>query len=193
MTTAPKPKRPSYQEPVSLEALAGRNDPIERLHAAHETAALLVRRGHEEDDTTLTARLVAAVEEVGLPVLADLWEDRPANTLPGTLYRLYALRELITLHTSPTTREYVAGLEVMPGAAIVPDGIVAMVDEILSGVFAGDVAEALDKAAAFCLVVGAGRARMATTDEAAEQAARMGRLSVDLAKAAGLWRDGDLE
>ena len=69
------------------------SDPIAQLHAAHETAAVLLRVGRAALDPTITQRLLELVDEIGLSTLADLWSGRPARTLPGALWRLYFIRE----------------------------------------------------------------------------------------------------
>ena len=71
------------RSPDALEALGQGTDPIAQLHAAHETAAALLRVGRAAEDPGVTARLVAIVDEIGLSTLADLWSHRPAATLPG--------------------------------------------------------------------------------------------------------------
>jgi len=42
---ARKPRRPSFREPAALEALGEPSDPFADLHAAHETAAVLLHTG----------------------------------------------------------------------------------------------------------------------------------------------------
>lgn len=200
MTEAPKPRRPSYRDPASLEAIGGHTDPIAQLQAAHETAAVLVRAGRAADDPAVVGRLVALVDEIGLPTLADLWADRPARSLPGALWRLYVLREWMRTHPAEAARDYhwgvphaephhvVAGVD-PPG----PDEVRAVADSILRGAFTGDFAVALERAASFCYVVVAGRAHRTEGVRAALDAARLRDLADDLVAAARLWRAGKLE
>ena len=74
-----------------MNSLVGAPDPAQRVEAAHATAEALVRHGRSGDDA-VTARLVALTDEHGIDEVAVLWADRPADTLPGALWRLYALR-----------------------------------------------------------------------------------------------------
>ena len=74
-----------------VDALVGAPDPAERIEAAHATAEALVRHGRAGDDE-VAARLVALTDEHGIDEVAALWADRPADTLPGALWRMYALR-----------------------------------------------------------------------------------------------------
>ena len=55
-----------------LELMGVGSDPIAQLHAAHETAAVLLRTGRAADDPSVTQRLVDLVDEIGLSTLADL-------------------------------------------------------------------------------------------------------------------------
>ena len=200
MTQPPKPRRPSYQPPVALEALGGRSDPVAALHAAHETAAALVRAGHSANDPEVTARLVAVSDEVGLETLADLWAARPARSLPGALFRLYLLREWVRTDPDGAAREYAAGIGFTE-----PDHVVAGVDppepaeiqrvgdEILRGVFTGDLAVALERAAAFCRVVSSGRGQVGVGMAELRRAGRLQDMAADLAASAQLWRTGRLQ
>jgi hypothetical protein len=184
-------------------------DPAQVTEIAHQTAAVLVGTGRAVDDPEVTARLVGLVDELGLSTVAELWADRPARSLPGALWRLYALREWVQRDPEEASADYaegirftdvnhaVAGVAEPPG----PGELRALTDAILRGVFDGDLAVALQRAAAFCRVVAAGRAERAhSTDrsdpEAAaaqtRRAASMLSTAEDLAACAHLWRGGEL-
>ncbi len=161
-----RPRRPAMMSPAAMEAFGGTVDPMQEIEAAHQTAAVLVHAGRSAHDPTVTARLVDLVEELGLSTVADLWAHRPARTLPGALWRLYVLREWVRRAPDEASLDYragvrfadvdhaVAGAADPPGPAEVTD----LADTILAGVFEGDLAVALERAAAFCRVVAAGRA-----------------------------------
>jgi hypothetical protein len=184
-------------------------DPAETAEVAHATAAVLVGAGRAADDPELTARLVALVGELGLSTLADLWADRPARSLPGALWRLYALHEWVQRNPEEASADYTAGVRftdvnhVVAGVAEPPgpQEVRALADAILRCVFEGDLAVALERAAAFCKVVASGRAdRAHSTDthdsEGASaqtrRAAQMLRTGEDLQAGARLWRAGEL-
>ncbi len=199
MSEGRKPRRPSYLEPAALEAVGDRNDPIAALQAAHETAAVLVHRGRAADPETIE-RLVALVDEIGLPTLAELWASRPARSLPGALWRLYLLREWMARQPEAVAREYAAGVRFTePNHAVAgidppgPQEVRQVADQILRGAFTGDFAVALERAAAFCAVVSSGRADITTGPEAVGLAARLRDLADDLTASAALWRAGRLE
>jgi hypothetical protein len=194
-----KPRRPAFRDPSALEALGERHDPIAELHAAHETAAALLRTGRAAEDPAVTLRLIALVDEVGLATLADLWATRPARSLPGALYRLYVLREGVRHDPTGVAREYEAGIRFTePNHAVAgadpagPDEVVRVADEILQGAFRGDFAVALERAAAFAHVVAAGRADVTAGMPAVVGAGRLQSFAADLTAAAALWRAGEL-
>lgn len=190
------PRRPAFFSPSALEAHGGAYDPTEEIHVAHETAAALVRAGRAATDPEVTERLVAIVDDIGLSTLAELWSQRPARSLPGSLWRLYVLREWVRRFPVEASREYAAGIRfTTPNHAVAgvaeppgPAEMERLVDEILRGVFSGDLAIALERAAAFCRVVSAGRADISAGSESAEHAANLLVMAEDLTAGARLWR-----
>lgn len=195
-----RPRRPSSREPAALEALGGRSDPFAEIHAAHETAAALLRTGRSATDPETTERLIALVDEIGLSTLAEVWAPRPARSLPGALWRLYLLREWVATDPIGAAREYRAGIRFTePNHAVAgvdppgPDEVRQVADDILRGVFRGDLALALERAAAFCHVVSSGRADVSEGPRAAAQAARLQTMANDLTACAQLWRSDALE
>lgn len=195
--------RPTLRPAEALEEVAGGVDPLVAAEAAHRTAELVVGRGRDGNDPALTARLVALVEELGLATVAEMWADRPPRTLPGTLWRLYLLREWVLRQPEEVTRLFGAGsghAEVYRAIAGVaepptPKDLRDLTEQILTGVFTGDLAVALERAAAFCQVMAVGLAEPAAEEVAAGQAergARMRDTADDLAASARLWRAGSL-
>ncbi len=173
-----------------------RLDPAVIMQVAHETAAVLVRTGRAADDPAVTERLIGLVEELGLATLAELWSDRPARSLPGALWRLYVLREWVRRDPVGASREYGEGLAYADVAGVVagvatppgPAEVQTMADEILRGVFEGDLAVALHRAAAFCRVVAAGRGALEGDSRSAFSVLTM---ADDLEACARLWlREG---
>lgn len=195
-----QPRRPAMMSPAAMEAFGGTVDPMQEIEAAHQTAAVLVHAGRAANDPTVTARLVDLVEELGLSTVADLWAHRPARTLPGALWRLYVLREWVRRAPDEASLDYTAGVRfadvdhAVAGAAEPPGPteVTALADAILAGVFEGDLAVALERAAAFCRVVAAGRADRSEGEEAATRAAHLLDTADDLTAAASLWRHGEL-
>jgi hypothetical protein len=195
------PRRPAFFSEAALEAHGPAYDPTEQIHVAHETALALVHAGRAASDPAVTQKLVALVDDIGLSTLAELWSQRPARSLPGALWRLYVLREWVQRAPDDASREYAAGIRFTgPNHAVAgaaeppgPQEMGRVIDEVMRGVFEGDLAVALERASAFCRVVSAGRADISSGDESAEQAANVLVMAEDLTVCARLWRAGSLE
>ena len=198
MTDVPKPRRPTLRDSAALDAMARGTDPVAELHAAHETAAVLLGVGRAGTDPTVTRRLMGVVDEVGITTLADLWATRPARSLPGALYRLYLMREWVLSDVDAAAREYAAGVHYSePNHAVAgadptgPEEVRSVIDDILRGVFDGDFAIAMERAAAFTRVVSAGRDFLRTGDGRAT--GQLMTVADDLSASARLWRSGELD
>jgi hypothetical protein len=195
-----QPRRPAMMSPAAMEAFGGTVDPMKEIEAAHQTAAVLVHAGRAAHDPATTARLVDLVEQLGLSTVADLWAHRPARSLPGALWRLYVLREWVRRAPDEASLDYSSGVRFAdvdhavagPADPPGPTEVTALADAILAGVFEGDLAVALERAAAFCRVVAAGRADRSEGEEAATRAAHLLDTADDLTAAAALWRRGEL-
>jgi hypothetical protein len=197
--------------PAQADELPGDLDPALRSDIAHTTASAIVRQGRSGgDDPELVARLVGLVEAEGLDVVAAMWADSPATTLPGALWRLYVLREWVRRDPHTLAERYRLGVVAAPVHDVVagvaaPPGPVELrnvVDAVLSGVYTGDLAVALERGAAFCRVLATGAALDAdyveTTDASAAQrltrgASSLVRTAEELEQAAGLWRTDRLD
>jgi hypothetical protein len=207
MSERDRPRRPTLLGPAALQSLGGGHDPAKVAEVAHATAGAVVEAGRQAQDPDVSARLVGLLDEVGLDTLAELWADRPARSLPGALWRLYALREWVRVDPAGSAADFAAGRHAADVARVVagaaeppgPDAIRELLESILGGVFRGDLAVALERAGAFCRVVAAGRAFRADDVPDAELAegltrrsASIQRTAEDLEAAAGLWRTHDL-
>jgi len=206
-----RPRRPSMLDPRDADELPGGADPAQRSEIAHMTAAAIVHDGRRGgDDPELVERLVRLVEAEGLDVVAAMWSDSPAGTLPGALWRLYVLREWVRRDPQTLAERYrlgvaaapvhdvVAGVASPPGPAELRD----VADAVLSGVYAGDLAVALERGAAFCRVLATGAAFDAdyldATDASAAArltrgAASLVRTAEELEQAGALWRADRLD
>ncbi len=212
MTERPhRPRRPASLDPAQADRIAGGADPALRLRAAHATAQAVLRRGHESDvDVETVDRLVRLVETEGLEVVASLWADSDAASLPGALWRLYVLREWIRRTPVEVTARYALGAqraEVDDAVAGVPapptpQEVAALADAVLAGAVTADLDVALDRAAAFYRVVGTGTALDADLHDAphgpeaahaTRSAANLVRTGEELRDAARRARAGTLE
>ena len=181
-------------------------DPAEVSRVAHSTAHALLARVRADPDGEVVDRLVAFTDEHGIDDLAELWSRSPSRSLPGALWRLYLLQLMIHDDAQTAALLYERGRaelssadEVVAGAPSPagPDELVALVDTILRGVFEGDFAVALDRAAAFCRVQAAGSSHLADDYEPTEpdrasalttRALRLADYASDLSACAALWR-----
>jgi len=203
----PRPYHKPVRRPAELfDRLYSGDDPAEVSRIAHSTAAALLARVREDPDLDVVERLVAFTDRHGIDDIADLWSRAPARSLPGALWRLYLLQLMI--HDDPRTAallfergrlarsgadEVVAGAPTPAG----PDELVTLIDTILRGLFQGDFAVALERAASFCRIVAAGAVQLADDHDVAEparasafttRALRLDTYAEDLSGAAALWR-----
>ncbi|WP_091709480.1 DNA-directed RNA polymerase subunit beta [Microbacterium sp. cf046] len=181
-------------------------DPAEVSRVAHSTAQALLARARTDPDGEIVERLVAFTSEHGIDDIAELWSRSPSRSLPGALWRLYLIQLMI--HDDPQTaallyergRLEIASVDpVVAGAPTPagPDELVDLVDTILRGLFQGDFAVALDRAAAFSRVQASGASHLADDYEATEperasalttRALRLADYATDLTACAALWR-----
>jgi hypothetical protein len=198
-----RPRRPALFSHAAMDSLAGSPDPARVAEAAHETAAAIVDAGRSSTDPGTTARLVKLVDEHGIDTIADLWAGRPARSLPGALWRMYVLREWVRRDPVGASIDYRAGRGVAQVPDVVagvaeppgPDEMQQLVDAVLTGVYAGELDVALERGAAFCRVVAAGRALRAddvpddrSAHDLTRRAASLQQTAEDLEHAARSWR-----
>jgi hypothetical protein len=207
MTDAPREYHKPVRRPAELfDRLFAAEDPAEVSRVAHSTAAALLARVRADPDAATVARLVSYTGTHGIDDIAELWSRSPARSLPGSLWRLYLLQLMI--HDDPQTAallyargraELSSADEVIAGAPSPagPEELVALVDTIMRGLFDGDFAVALDRAAAFCRVQAAGATHLADDYERTEperssslttRALRLATYAEDLTSCAALWR-----
>ena len=203
--------KPTQYSGDKFDEFQGGEDPAQIMRLAHDTAAALVNRARESDDPAVIDRLVAYTDEHGLDALAELWARSSPRSLPGALWRIYLMRLLIRQDAEGTSYLFQRGSEVLAtidtlvaGAPMPtgPDEITDLADQILRGVFRGDFATALDRAAAFCRVTAAGCTSVAddadlTSPERATElttrALRFTQTAEEFTSCARLQRAGALE
>ena len=197
-----------------FEGYLGAEDPAHLSRVAHDTAAAVLSRVRADPDPEVVARLVNYTDEHGIDAIAELWSQASPKSLPGALWRIYLLRTLIRQDAAGTSLAYQRGTEVsrtidqVVAGAPVPTGpaeVQQLADLILQGVFAGDFAVALERAAAFCRVTSAGFASLADDADAADaahpdrsglltrRALRLDALAHEFASCAKLWRRDSLD
>jgi len=138
--------RPMLPGAGHFEAITDDVDPAARTEAADRCATLLVRGAHGTDDEAVVARVVHLAEAEGLDTLADLWSGSPADSLAGSLWRLYLLRAWVHADPAAAAREFDAGRAHTPVHEVVagvvdppgPDEVRRLADQVLQGVVRGD-------------------------------------------------------
>lgn len=203
--------KPTLFSGSKFDALEGGDDPARVMRVAHESARELLARARNAGDADVVDRLVHYTDEHGVDALAELWARSGPRTLPGALWRLYLVRLLIHHDPAGVSLLFQRGTEVLPtidpliAGAPTPAGpheVTDLADRILRGVFDGDFALALDRAAAFCRVTAAGASSVADDQDAASparaselmtRALRLITTAEELAACARLARDGALE
>jgi hypothetical protein len=194
-----------------FEAFMGGEDPAQISRVAHETAHALLARVRADPDSDIVDRLVQFTDAHGIDAIAELWSRSSAKSLPGALWRIYLLRLLIKQDPEGTSYLFQRGTEVVTtidpvvAGASAPTGpaeITELADRILRGLFEGDFAVALDRAAAFCRVAAAGAASVADDQDAVQperatelttRAFRFARTAEELTSCARLWRSESLD
>ncbi|GAA0191608.1 MULTISPECIES: hypothetical protein [Glutamicibacter] len=202
--------KPKPFTPREFEAYVGGADPARVSEAAHLSARAFVHGGLANQDPKVSARLVAVAEDEGIEVLAELWSEAPARSLPGALWRLYAIRTATLNNPEVMATRFRAGAEraevdrIVAGAAEPPtaDELRRMADSILSGAFDGDFAHALERTAAYCRVIALGMAEHADAADLAnavrgsvltQRATALVRTAEDLEACAHMWRNDCLD
>jgi hypothetical protein len=203
--------KPTKFSGSKFDALHGGDDPAYTSRVAHETAAALLERVRRDPDPEIVSRLVAYTDDNGIDAIAELWSHAAANSLPGALWRIYLLRLAIREDPRATSMQFQRGAEVLDSidhvvaGAELPTGpseITELADRILRGVFEGDFAVALERAAAFCRVSAAGCTSLADDADITEperasllttRALRFSEFAAELTAAAALWRGDSLD
>ncbi len=204
--------RPTYE----FDAHWGAEDPAVHYSLARDTAWALLDRIRTSPDRESAAqdiveRMIHADTRGGLDDIAQLWSQASARSLPGALWRLYLIRAVVRNDPESTSYTYQRGAEtlatidpVVAGAVAPtgPDEISALCDQILRGVFDGDLAVAFDRASAFARVMRTGYVVLAEGTERSDadharilttRAAHYAQFADDFRSVAALWRSNSLD
>ncbi len=179
-----------------------------RRDLAAATAAVVVQAGRASGDAGASERFVELVDRVGIDTLAALWRESDPVSLPGALWALYLLRQWSQANPEQVRRllgaRRAAGARRMPRwpawpTAATSSAVQGGADAILHGVYRGDVAVAMERAAALFQVLAAGRRDLAAgldtheRDQELARAERNEQAGAGLTAAARRWRAGTLD
>lgn len=187
MPTSPTPRHhsPVKFSPAMFEYREGGVDPEAISQAAHSSAWALLSQGRANRDPEITRRLIEFTDHYGLDAIAEMWAQAPAVSLPGVLWRIYALRDTVRRapglvgeyyrlgQDSAEVSRVVAGVADPPGA----EEVCRTIDAILTGAYTGDFDVALERFAAFARVVALGEAVAADRTDVAVAPHRPGAAS----------------
>lgn len=203
--------KPTLFDGSRFDDFLGGDDPAQVSRIAHETAGALLSRVRDAPETDIIDRLVAYTDDHGIDAIAELWSRASPRSLPGALWAIYLLRALTRQDAEESALLYSRGSEIavtidpVVAGATAPTGpaeITALADQILRGIFEGDFAVALDRAAAFCRITSLGATSIADDQEVPSperatalttKASRLSHMAVELTTCAKLWRGGSLD
>lgn len=202
--------KPKPFAPMDFDPFEGGADPARISEAAHLTAQALVQAGKLNSDPQVRERLITLAEDEGLEVVAELWSKTPARSLPGALWRMYAIRSATVNNPESMASFFAAGASkaevsrVIAGAAEPPGAaeLCEMTSSILTGAFDGEFDVALERTAAYCRIIALGQAEQADAAEFAHEqravimtrrAQALIKTAEDLEASAALWRRGELD
>ena len=203
--------KPTQYSGDKFDTFVGGEDPAQISRVAHETALALLSRVRDNPEAQIVERLVAFTDEHGIDAVAELWSRANPRSLPGALWRIYLVRALVRQDPTGTSFLYQRGVEVATSidpvvagatAPTGPEEITTLADQILRGLFQGDFAVALDRAAAFCRIMSLGCTSVAddsdstSPERASELTTRALRFSTtanEFVSCARLWRTDSLD
>ena len=179
MPSSPSPSPRQHHSPVKFspamfDQREGGADPETIAQAAHSSAWAILTQGRANRDPQVTARLIEFTDHYGLEAIAEMWAECPPVSLPGALWRIYALRDTVRRDPALVSRYFtlgqdgadvpraVAGVADPPGA----EEVCRTVDRILTGAYTGEFDVALERFAAFCRVVALGQVLAADRSDA---------------------------
>lgn len=203
-------QRPVLHPSTDFDHIIGSDEPGAHHQLAQETSWAILHRVQRSSNPETVERVVALAQGDGIDDLAELWSEASEQSLAGMLWRLYLLHRVAQVDASGTAIMFRLGTDaartidpVVAGAAspITPDSIVELCDTILRSAFSGDLADALDRAASYCRIMGLGAAALADQrdefddEHAAElttRALRYATFARELHAGATRWRTGTL-
>jgi len=191
--------------------IIGGDEPGAAHRLAQETSWALLDRVRSQADPHVVDRVVALAAGSGIDDIAELWSGAGAHSLAGQLWRIYLLHRAVEADPAGTAELFRIGRAaavsidpVVAGVAepVTPETINEMCDRILRGVFTGDLAIALERAASYCRVMSIGAASLADdrdshddqhAGELTARSLRYAKFAEELQAGAHRWRDGTLD
>ena len=203
--------RPVLQPTDAFDWIIGSDEPGAAHRLAQETSWALLDRVRSQADPAVVERVVALAAGPGIDDVAELWSDAGPHSLAGQLWRIYLLHRAVEADPDGTAEVFRFGRAaavtidpVVAGVAepVTPESVDEMCSTILRGVFTGDLAIALERAASYCRVMSLGAAALADdrdfhddrhAEELTGRSLRYATFADDLKAGAYRWRQGTLD
>lgn len=204
-------QRPVLQPTAAFDWIIGSNEPGASHRLAQETSWALLDHVRSVAAPEVVERVVQLASGSGIDDMAELWAGSSAHSLAGQLWRIYLLHRVAEADPAGTVELFRVGLTsdptihpVVAGVAepVTPQAIRRLCDTILRGVFAGDLAIALERASSYCRVMSLGAASLADDRDLLDEthahdlttrALRYATFAEDLTAGAHRWREGTLD
>jgi len=204
-------RRPVLQPTDSFDWIIGSDEPGAAHRLAQQTSWALLDRVRSVADPTVVERVVTLAGGDGIDDIAELWADAGSHSLAGQLWRIYLLHRVVEANPDGTAELFRYGHSTMTtidpvvaGVAepVTPESVSQLCATILRGVFSGDLALALERAASYCRVMSQGAAALADeretfdpehASELTTRALRYAGFADELRAGARRWRDGTLD
>lgn len=122
-----KPRRPAILEPNQADMIVGAERVDDQVELAHFLADLLIGLVSESEKSFITDNLQLREDAINnllqilqrgdIEVVAELWSDSPADSLPGLLWRLYLVYQWYLRDSLLVEERYQRGLKLLTAAS----------------------------------------------------------------------------
>lgn len=192
--------RPITCPTAYFEAVAEGRAPDQIKELADRTANWLVRGARADGGVDVAERIVKLSDNEGMETLAGMWSMSSPDTLAGSLWRLYVIREWIHADPGRAVRAYESGKSTAQVAQAIagvtdpptPAEMCEVIDDVLRGIVHSDFADVLWRASAVLHICGAGRVLSESGTSSVRESARMITLAEELEYAGHLELAGRL-
>lgn len=121
-----KPRRPAMLAPNQTQMIIGANRVDEQVELAHFLADLLLGLVSESEKTFITDNLqlrddaidnlMEILQQGDIEVVAEIWADSPADSIPGLMWRLYLVYQWYLRDSLMVEWRYQEGLKLLKEA-----------------------------------------------------------------------------
>ena len=134
-------RRPARLGDEQADQIVGAADPADNMELAHTSAWALLGVPNADFNAETTRRLVETVRTQGVDVVAALWDQAPAFTLPGALWRLYLVWQWNQLDPDTLRARFEEGAHQIADDTDLPDWQLDVILDQIDRALAGRVSE----------------------------------------------------